>query len=447
MKRLFYTVFFILSLAVIGIGGYFLSILLEGTAPTLRLIVTSRFIGERTMIKVVASDEKAGLRRLSLTIMQGQKKIKLKDRSFPVTEWWKGSSIKEAVVSWEIRPRAIGLKDGKCKVVIEARDASLRSELKGNLARLTQEFTIDTTPPRIFVLSLLHNIRIGGSGLVTFKVNEPCKRTGVEVNGHFFKAFPRNNGVYSCLFAIPVLSRQRNTSIFIVAIDQAGNEAKDGFPYDILPYSKKRDNILITDTFLRRKMPGFARMVGASPDDLFKVFLLVNGRLRKENNQRLLAICSKVTGPPMWKGAFKALPHGARRAGFADDRHYFYKGRKIDQAYHMGIDLASIRNAPVPAANNGKVVYTGDLGIYGNTVVIDHGGGLYSEYSHLSDILVTPGEDVEKGKIIGRTDTTGLAGGDHLHFAVIVQGVFVNPLEWLDSRWIRDHIEKNMFIR
>jgi murein DD-endopeptidase MepM/ murein hydrolase activator NlpD len=77
---------------------------------------------------------------------------------------------------------------------------------------------------------------------------------------------------------------------------------------------------------------------------------------------------------------------------------------------------------------------------YGNSVVLDHGCGLFSMYAHLSLIDVEAGVVVDKGDILGRTGSTGMAGGDHLHFAMIVQGVFVNPVEWWDPHWIQDNI-------
>lgn len=94
----------------------------------------------------------------------------------------------------------------------------------------------------------------------------------------------------------------------------------------------------------------------------------------------------------------------------------------------------------MPASNSGVVVFTGDLGIYGNTVVIDHGMGLMSLYGHLSEVGVKEGQYVKKGEVIGKTGKTGLALGDHLHFGILVQGYEVNPLQWLDSKWIRDNI-------
>ena len=137
-----------------------------------------------------------------------------------------------------------------------------------------------------------------------------------------------------------------------------------------------------------------------------------------------------------WQGAFGRLPGSATRSGFGDRRTYFYQGQKIDQQFHLGVDLASLSQSPIPAANKGKIVFADRLGIYGKTIIIDHGFGLFSMYSHLSGFDRHVDQMVSKGEIIGRTGNTGLAGGDHLHFSVLVNDVFVNPLEWWDATWI-----------
>ncbi len=114
-------------------------------------------------------------------------------------------------------------------------------------------------------------------------------------------------------------------------------------------------------------------------------------------------------------------------ARFGDRRTYMYQNKDVDQQIHLGEDLASLMNSPVPAANNGIVVLAEPVGIYGNTVIIDHGLGVFSGYSHLSQIDVKVGDKVEKGAVVGKTGTTGLAGGDHLHFDVNHPGRIRRP--------------------
>jgi murein DD-endopeptidase MepM/ murein hydrolase activator NlpD len=162
--------------------------------------------------------------------------------------------------------------------------------------------------------------------------------------------------------------------------------------------------------------------------------------MRKSNEEKLLEVGRNTASSMLWKGEFLRLPNSANRAGFADHRSYIYGGRVVDEQTHLGLDLASLAMAPIPAANSGRVVFAGNLGIYGQLVIVDHGLGLMSLYSHMSEIAVNVGTEVKKGDILGRTGTTGMAGGDHLHFGMLVSGVQVQPIEWLDSHWIKDNV-------
>ena len=96
------------------------------------------------------------------------------------------------------------------------------------------------------------------------------------------------------------------------------------------------------------------------------------------------------------------------------------------------------------SANGGKVVFTGFLGIYGETVIIDHGMGLQTLYSHLRQIDVKEGQSVKKGDILGKTGVTGLAVGDHLHFGMVLSGLEVIPIEWWDAKWLEDNVTQKL---
>jgi murein DD-endopeptidase MepM/ murein hydrolase activator NlpD len=173
---------------------------------------------------------------------------------------------------------------------------------------------------------------------------------------------------------------------------------------------------------------------------LIEQFLAVNDILRKANYKIIYDACGETDTEIHWVGPFARLPNSARRAGFADHREYLYDGKVVGESTHLGIDLASTAHAPVPAANSGRVALAEYVGIYGNTVVLDHGFGLFSMYGHLSRINVEPDQVVSKNDIIGNTGATGLAVGDHLHFSIMVAGIFVNPVEWWDPNWIRNNI-------
>jgi murein DD-endopeptidase MepM/ murein hydrolase activator NlpD len=174
----------------------------------------------------------------------------------------------------------------------------------------------------------------------------------------------------------------------------------------------------------------------ASPVDKF---IEINRELRQANYQQINALVANTTTAKHWGGMFLRMP-GANQAGFADHRVYNYQGKEIDRQVHLGIDIASVKQAPVPAANSGVVIFSGRLGIYGKTILIDHGFGLFSMYAHLNRSDVGEGQQVSKGDILGRTGSTGLAGGDHLHFSILVHNTFVNPVECWDAAWIKNNV-------
>ena len=132
----------------------------------------------------------------------------------------------------------------------------------------------------------------------------------------------------------------------------------------------------------------------------------------------------------LWRGAFLPLAGSQVEAAFADFRTYLYGGKAVDRQVHLGFDLARVVHSPVSAANDGRVLYARDLGIYGNCVILDHGMGIQSLYGHMSSFQVQEGQEVHKGQTIGLTGETGLAGGDHLHFSMLVNGRFVNASTW-----------------
>ena len=129
---------------------------------------------------------------------------------------------------------------------------------------------------------------------------------------------------------------------------------------------------------------------------------------------------------------------------FADQRTYKYKGKEVDRQVHLGFDLAKTANVEVVAANSGTVLNASWLGIYGNCIVIDHGQGVQSLYGHLMSFDVKVGDTVTRGQQVGRSDSTGLAGGDHLHFTLLVGGRMVNPVEWWDPHWMTDRVDRKL---
>ncbi len=99
--------------------------------------------------------------------------------------------------------------------------------------------------------------------------------------------------------------------------------------------------------------------------------------------------------------------------------------------FHPGIDISAPYGTPVSVSSDGRVIYTGGIGGYGQTVIVYHGYGFVTLYGHLSQILVNRGEEVVKGQIIGKVGMTGRTTGPHLHYEVIKYGIRQNPIAYL----------------
>ncbi|QTA78615.1 Peptidase M23 domain-containing protein [Desulfonema limicola] len=418
---------------------------LEGENPVLKIDGLSSSLKASQNFFISVSDKKSGIRRIQVVLNKNDKETVLYEKELPMTNFIMGGSVYDYEFDLQIKPKEIGISDGQGILSIYVSDCSWRGWLHGNNTIIKQEVIIDTVKPKINVVSQQHNISQGGSGLVVYSLSEPCPENGVVVGNNFFPGYSASKipGVKEDHFYMSFIAlnyRQgKETQMFIKAVDQAGNASKTGFLHYIKPVTFKKDIINISDRFLDQKLPEFDDDLPENASAVEK-FLIVNNKLRTNNTKKLKSIGNNTENTLFWQGPFLRLPNSARKASFADHREYRYNGEKIDEQYHMGIDLASTAHTPVPASNSGKVVFTGYIGIYGKTVVIDHGFGLFSAYSHLNTIETEADKIVSKGEIIGKTGLTGLAGGDHLHFAMILHNTFVNPVEWWDPVWIKNNI-------
>ena len=214
--------------------------------------------------------------------------------------------------------------------------------------------------------------------------------------------------------------------------------------YELKNVKYKKSTIHIDDNFIQQKVAPLLNDVGARQGSPKDIFVKVNKSLRKENEDKIRSITEKETPAILWHDAFTQLSNSKVEANFADARTYVYNNEAIDSAYHLGYDLSVTKHYPAEAANSGVVAFVGDLGIYGNTVIIDHGLGLFTLYGHLSSIDVKVGDQIKQRQVIGKTGETGLAVGDHLHFGVYLHGLSVLPVEWWDQKWIDDNVQPKL---
>jgi len=320
---------------------------------------------------------------------------------------------------------------------------------------VTRELQVRLDPPRIAVTSIHHFINLGGAEFVVMRATPADVDAGVKVGDTEYRAYPgsavgiTDPEVRVAFFA---LKHDQDVSVRMSAFarDMAGNEVTT--PLEHQPTAKKflQSRIPIDQRFLDRVVPAIAsntpdlKVETSSPEGLLKGFLTINGELRKKNGDTITALAAKSQPKMLWTEAFAQMGNSQVESRFADRRTYFFGDQEIDRQVHLGFDLASVQQAPVNASNAGIVVFADFLGIYGNCVIVDHGLGVQSLYAHLSSIGTKVGDTVTKGQELGRTGATGLAGGDHLHFTILLQGVPVNPVEWWDQHWMDDRVTRKI---
>jgi murein DD-endopeptidase MepM/ murein hydrolase activator NlpD len=412
----------ILALALVAaVAGFFF--LRDAEGPVLTLSPASGAVAAARPLSLTLNDEGAGLKSVRVTVTQDGQTSELTAAGFE-----RGTATR----TLDLSLAEAKLKNGPLTLQVTADDQAFFTNTSD------QSFTLefDSRPPVVSVLSAAHNLNQSGAGLVLYKVSEEVERSGVEIGELFFPGYLQDEGFYACLFTFPFDMAQADFLPRLIAVDKAGNERKAGFYYHANPRPATHDRINLSQQFLDSKMPEFQDLYPEA-GNMLDIFLKVNRELRVQNRAKLKELALQTAPSPSWQGTFVRLPNAAPRAGFNEQRSYIYSGNTVDRQTHLGVDLASLANSPVPAGNSGRVVFADYLGIYGNCVIIDHGLGLQSLYAHLSTIDAAVGDEVAKGQTIGRTGATGMAGGDHLHYGVTIGGIPVNPLEWWDPNWIK----------
>lgn len=420
----------VLITLVIAAIAYF-----RDTSPPLAVLTpASGPVSPATPLTLLVHDEGTGLKEVDVHLVQGELRASLSRQEFP-------TPVEQVTI--ELRLEGLRLREGAFTIEVSATDQAIYRLGKGNVAQETFELIYDSRPPAISVISRAHNFTRGGAGLVTYSLDEPVKRTGIVFGDHFFPAFQQPSGMYVSAVTFPYYLDSKEFVPRIVAVDLADNERQAGIYYRANNQQFRQRQINITDNFLAMTLPEFTHQVPKF-DTALETFLYINQEIRKENRATVAALAAETASEPQWEGVFLRQPRAAPQGLFADHRTYLYQGKEIDRTVHLGYDLASTAQDNIVAANTGKVVFSDFLGIYGLCIVIDHGIGIQSLYAHLSQSQVEVGQQISRGDIIGRSGVTGLAGGDHLHFEVLVNGIPVQPIEWWDANWQHNNIDSKL---
>jgi murein DD-endopeptidase MepM/ murein hydrolase activator NlpD len=424
---------FVFTLVVL-VAGALVVLLAASSGTTIAMNPQVGVIGTDTPVSV-RLENAHGVRKITAALEQDGKRYTLLERSRPSHRifFFGKDEPAEQVLFRAGTKNAPGLHDGKARLVV----AATSNDFRGSSDELAVDVEVSTQPPRVAADGLQHYINQGGAELVMFNVTGNWSEAGVRVGPYKFRSFPvpgKPPTERFSLFAYP-WDTPSGTVPVVYARNAAGMEAISHFNVKVFPKQFRTRDLELSDSFLQKVVD---QIDPNGSGDLVARFLKINGDLRRKDNQILADLRQKTEERFLWSGPF--YRYGQTEAKFADSRDYIYKGKKIDHQTHLGFDLADVQNAPVLAANDGRVVYASDLGIYGNCIVVDHGYGLQSIYGHMSRIDVKVGDMVKKGQAMGRSGSTGLAGGDHIHFSLQIDGVQTNPVEWWDPHWIQDRI-------
>jgi murein DD-endopeptidase MepM/ murein hydrolase activator NlpD len=446
MRGLFRFLFFLIVVGAVAAGGaWFWTGRASG--PEIEVREPGAFIGQNSTLALLVRSPGGPISRLDASVEQNGRTFTVFTQGDDVLG--KQDESGRWLVMRPVGKRSIpDLQQGKARIVVRAARPALFG-LRELESTVTRDVEVRLQPPRVEVLSTFHYVNHGGSEFVVYRATPADVESGVRVGDTEYRGFPAQGAGISgdpalrvAFFAL-LHNQALNTRIEVFGRDPAGNTAVTPLDYRVFPKPYGSSRIDLDDEFLQKVVPAIA---SNSPDediptdDVLKGFLRINGELRRKNNQHLTDLAGKTAPEMLFKDAFQQLGNSQVEARFADARTYVYKGKDVDRQVHLGFDLAATANVAIVASQRGVVVHADYLGIYGNCVVIDHGLGVQSLYAHLSTIAVKPGDKVEKGQTLGRSGMTGLAGGDHLHFTMLVGGQQVTPVDWWSEQWMEDRV-------
>ena len=409
-------------------------VLARSATPVVDLTSPVTSLGQATPIAVHVHDPR-GVSKLSAIVEQNGTQYAAWQSSQP-------SSAADSTFSFTAGVKTTPqLRDGKAKLIVEATS----NDLLQKTGRLERDVTVVTQPPTISVDSDQHYLYLGMADLATFNVSGGWTEAGVRVGDQTYRAWPMPGGkagffsLYAFAWNMPL-----GTIPLAYASNGAGNDVTSPL---VVQFPKKEQpkytvhDLQVSDAFMQKVV---GELDPSGSGDPVARFVEINSEMRRANNKTLSDLRFKTADRFLWSQPFTRQSHSQAESTFADLRNYIYQGKKIDQQVHLGYDLAVTQHVGVEASNDGRVVYAAPLGIYGNCIVVDHGYGLQTIYGHLSHIAVHEGDMVKRGQVMGQSGMTGMAGGDHIHFAMQLDGVQIDPKEWWDSHWIQDHIAKRV---
>ncbi len=402
--------------------------------------------------------DNAGISQYSVALLQNQEKIPLQttilnpqnclDWNAELSESQEIQTTPKILCIGIQKPKNIKNSTTQITLEISATDTSNWNLFNGNTTTQTLTLPIDTKKPQLTILSHSYKITQGGSALVIFHATDDNLKE-IRLNNGTYDFYPQpfyKEGFYISLIAWNKTNPNFNAKIYVS--DSAGNVSIAPINFYLQKKQYRNSTIPLSDSFIDGKISTLVQEIGERSLEDFPnklaIFKYINEEVRQQNGNRIFEVASQFDRETLIQNfpirAFSPLKNGAVMANFGDHRTFNYQGENVSESNHMGLDLASIKQAPVLLSNPGIVTLNEFVGINGNTIIIYHGLGLSTLYAHLTTQKVNVGDSLNAGEVIATTGNTGLALGDHLHFGILVQGHEVWTAEWLDSAWIKTNI-------
>lgn len=431
--------------------------LAERDPPLVKIIHPPVGVGsEPATIEVRVDDAQSGIDEVIIRTEQGGQTKTLLTKSYP-------ERITTDTLRVEIDPKELGFREGNAKVHITAFDRSFwSSSYKASL-----DLVVDYRAPAIAVISTQHNAVRSGVELVFYRLSDdPQALSGVVAGSTLFPGFPAKKldadfevtpDVYFSLFAIPREFREKEDGLRLFARDVVGNSSGGSMFYRVAENMRAVRKVEVTRELLERSVDPLyqkylqtkasleGRPVGEyfpsiRDEERIERFVAVNGDYRAIVESALKEIFERPKQQRYWREPFLRQSGQRLNARAGEIVNYSYQGTTLGSFDHEGVFFKLAEGAEVRAANAGIVIFADDLGPYGTTLVIDHGFGLSTLYSHVKDLKPREGDRVSRGEVVAKVGRTGLVEQPGVLFQTRLHGVPVRADEWFDGTWITAHI-------
>lgn len=301
------------------------------------------------------------------------------------------------------------LSNGPHVLKIEVRDASYRTNtsveeipfIVDNRV-LQAAFVKSTTDLKVFQGKTLH---------IQFQVNKPIKKALVSTLSKTFICVPEadNSLIYECFIPISCEEQPNEYLLSIEIVDMVGNTMTLETKFQVVPYPFKQQNLALTAEKLKEETE--------------------SGKPEKELEDLLASLVEKSPHKKLWRGTFYT-PTDAKRVSteFGTVRVTQHKGKYA----HKAVDLIGNPKSVIWTTQDGIVIVKDRFVHSGNTIVVDHGCGIFSLFYHLDSYApIEVGDVIHKGNPVGTLGKTGYATGYHLHWEMRINNVPVDPLQWV----------------